>query len=168
MAWFASFIRLYTVPMPMRKELRIDFARKKHLYNPAGDMKKQFALATGRSEKVVDKHYFVGEDRFYQYLKVIGKYKVIQDAIEERIGPGTAAAGPWKLSFHDPQMKRDFKICATCSTLAETRFGAVAAANAKLFHLQAVYTDVQRWWSPPARTCSWPASGSRRRPRTST
>ena len=33
MAWFANFIRLYTVPMPMRKELRIDFARKRHLYN---------------------------------------------------------------------------------------------------------------------------------------
>ena len=62
MAWFANFIRLYTVPMPMRKELRIDFARKRHLYN---HMKKQYALATGRSEEVVDKHYFVGKDRFY-------------------------------------------------------------------------------------------------------
>ena len=33
LAWFATFIRLYTVPMPMRKELQIDFARKKHLYH---------------------------------------------------------------------------------------------------------------------------------------
>eukprot|EP01050_Picozoa_sp_SAG11_P034879 SAG11_NODE_12510_length_699_cov_1.515000_2_plen_64_part_00 len=40
-----------------------------------------------RSEEVVDKHYFVGKDRFYQYLKVIGKYKVIRDAVAERVGP---------------------------------------------------------------------------------
>lgn len=138
MAWFANFIRLYTVPMPMRKELRIDFARKRHLYN---HMKKQYALATGRSEEVVDKHYFVGKDRFYQYLKVIGKYKVIRDAVAERVGP-LHDGGAWKLSFHNPQKKRDFKICGTCSALAETRFGAVATANAKLFHQQSVYMDV--------------------------
>ena len=114
------------------------FARKRHLYN---HMKKQYALATGRSEEVVDKHYFVGKDRFYQYLKVIGKYKVIRAAVAERVGPlydGTA----WKLSFHNPQKKRDFKICGTCSALAETRFGAVATANAALFHQQSVYMDV--------------------------
>jgi hypothetical protein len=138
LAWFANFIRLYTVPMPMRKELRIDFARKRHLYN---HMKKQYALATGRSEEVVDKHYFVGKDRFYQYLKVIGKYKVIRDAVAERVGP-LHDGGAWKLSFHNPQKKRDFKICGTCSALAETRFGAVATANAKLFHQQSVYMDV--------------------------
>ena len=31
-AWFASFIKLYSVPMPMSKEVRIDFARMKHLH----------------------------------------------------------------------------------------------------------------------------------------
>ena len=137
LAWFASFIRLYSVPMPMRKELRIDFARKKHLYN---HMKEQYALATGRTMEVIERHYFVGPERFYQYMENIGQYKVIADAVAERVGP-TTSAGPWKLVFHDPQKKRDFKICGTCCTLAETRFGAVAAANAALFHQQAVYMD---------------------------
>ena len=54
-------------------------------------MKKQYALATGRSEEVVDKHYFVGKDRFYQYLKVIGKYKVI------RAGNHYVLPGTWSL-----------------------------------------------------------------------
>ena len=81
-------------------------------------------------------------DRFFQYLHDIGKYKVIQDAVKERVGLTTGDDEPWRLSFHDLQKKRDFKICGTCCTLAETRFGAVAAANAALFHQQAVYMDV--------------------------
>ena len=44
--------------------------------------------------------------------------------------------------FHDPQKKRDFKICTTCAMLAETRSGAVNAGNATLFHEQMVAMDV--------------------------
>ena len=32
LAWLATFIKLYTVQMPMVKQLRIDFARRKQLY----------------------------------------------------------------------------------------------------------------------------------------
>ena len=44
--------------------------------------------------------------------------------------------------FHDPSKKRDFKICSACAKIAETRTGAVAAANKTLFNQQLVYMDV--------------------------
>ena len=139
LAWFATFIKLYSVPMPMRKEVRIDFARKVHLYN---FLKRHYIFASGKSSEVVSKYYFVGMSTFRGYMKDPAKYQVIRDAIAEKVGSATSAHGCWKLVLHDPSKKRDFKVCTTCSMLAETRSGAVAAADVEMFHRQAEYMDV--------------------------
>ena len=75
-------------------------------------------------------------------MKEPAKYQVIRDAIDEKVGSATNAHGCWKLVLHDPSKKWDFKVCTTCSMLAETRSGAVAAADVEMFHQQAEYMDV--------------------------
>ena len=83
LAWFATFIKLYTVQMPMVKELRIDFAKRKHLY---AFLKKQYVFATRRSQETVDKYFFVSLSRFRQLLDDVERYRVIRDAIAEKVG----------------------------------------------------------------------------------
>ena len=138
LAWFATFIKLYTVQMPMVKELRIDFAKRKHLY---AFLKKQYVFATQRSQETVDKYFFVSLSRFRQLLDDVGRYRVIRDAIAEKVGTIPDRASEWKLKFHDPTKKRDFKVCTCCAKIAETRTGAVAAGNATLFNQQILYMD---------------------------
>ena len=97
-------------------------------------MKKQYVFATRRSQETVDKYFFVSLSRFQQLLDDVGRYRVIRDAIAEKVGTIPDRASEWKLKFHDPTKKRDFKVCTCCAKIAETRTGAVAAGNATLFN----------------------------------
>ena len=93
-AWFASFIKLYSVPMPMTKEVRIDFARMKHLHQ---FLRRQYVFATGLSEEAVDKYYFVKYATFRQYMAKPDRYAIIRRAVAEKVGPTHTEAGAWKL-----------------------------------------------------------------------
>ena len=140
LAWLATFIKLYTVAMPMKKELRMDFANKKQLYQ---FLKNQYCFARGLTTQVVDEQFFVGFDAFRKYLKKKDDIGVLRDAIAEKVRALVGESGEqWRLVFHDPSKKRDFKICSACAKIAETRTGAVAAANKTLFNQQLVYMDV--------------------------
>ena len=137
--WLANHIFLYTVPLPMARELRFDFAGKTQLYE---FLRTQFVLTMGYDEDFVNEHFFVGERRFLQMMQNPMRYTVIRDAVLNKIDDETMAGQTWKLTFRDPAKKRDFKLCTCCGANAELRSKAVHKRDKDLFRQALVYQDL--------------------------
>ena len=78
----------------MSKEVRIDFARMKHLHQ---FLRRQYVFATGLSEEAVDKYYFVKYTTFRRFMAKPDRYAIIRRAVAEKVGPTHTEAGAWKL-----------------------------------------------------------------------
>ena len=134
--WLANHILLYTIPLPMVRELRFDFAGKKQLYE---FLRTQFVVTMGYDESLVDEQFFVGESRFLQLMRNPMRYTVVRDAVLSRLDDASVEGETWKLTFRDPAKKRDFKLCTCCGANAQLRCEAVHKRDKNLFRQALIY-----------------------------
>ena len=140
--WLARFIMMFAMPLPMRRELRFDFANRARLYQY---LRKDLTMQLHMSVEDTTDSHLVGVDRFYQMIRT-PYHALVVDAISAKVGTAVqdGTYKTWKLNFLDPSKLRDFRVCSTCALNAQMRRQATANGNKPAFDHAMRLVDVHQ------------------------
>ena len=134
MFWLARFIKMYAMPLPMRKEIRFDFANRAGVYD---FLRQDLAMQLQMGVECCTTSHLVGIKRFLEMIRP-PYHPLVADAIAEKVGAVVQDDGfkNWKLNFLDLSKLRDFGVCSTCALNAQMR--------AEILHAVRHSTEVAR------------------------
>ena len=140
--WLARFIKMYAMPLPMRKEIRFDFANRAGLYE---FLRQDLAMQLQMGVECCTTSHLVKIKRFLEMIRP-PYHPLVADAIAEKVGTVVQDDGfkNWKLNFLDPSKLRDFSVCSTCALNATLRRQATANGNKPAFDYAMRTMDVHQ------------------------
>ena len=129
---FGQFIVNYAQSLPMRKELRFEFAHPSGLYDY---LRSELVISVGEERA---KQTLVGRRRFLQLLSSpqLLKQPAIVSAMKTKMAYHSnhnVNIEGWTLNYMDPSKKRDFSVCKCCAKLFDLRVKAIQKSDMMMY-----------------------------------